>query len=628
MHENSPIPERLFAKTLALVAGLDASGAPPYGGTAVDTGKGKPEQNSRFENIITAVYKWSIFGSDPEKERTIHAEEDRLLAGLMNTAAEAREIFCSFYSRPGNKEKAARAFEMLEDPERTAEEKAAVIAETWAPETGMSDEDIIRRWRLSDAAPNPDSIGPTEVLIQLNALYTLPEPYRLPGEFRRTAEKVLQNPGRKVADYDHPVHLYEHDENHELINCLREMEEDLAFEKERNVLPAGYKLPVLLSVSVTHENLDSICGEWIIGKIKSLGLVHTRVLVLTEKTINTIKRQILHKDIGTYSVFGKYGVHFNALKYTQLLFERACGIRAGFKLDTDEGMRSRDLFKATGKTWLQTLCHELWGGTAIDWKGRKVELACNLGEYINEKDIARLGYEGSMRKPDVKAPENSLHGDILFNKGAAHGRATALYNRFDSLGDHISHTVVKGGGYGITNNGLRRGVPFTLSLVGRAEDQQFYFSGINRGIRGIFHPDLRIAHYKGAVASSEHKTAATRFIGDMYRLIIFQHLAEILDVKADIDPMPGVFAGGLARAQAFYHTLYKALRFFREGDNENGEYLLTEGLKELQELTAAIDAGEIRARLDIELNQWKEFIQAADSADSDKTAQLLEQFIE
>ena len=350
-----------------------------------------------------------------------------------------------------------------------------------------------------------------------------------------------------------------------------------------------------------------------------------RLFVLTEEAINSVKAELIGPGFRVYSVFGKYGVHFNALKYTQLLMERAYGIKAGFKLDTDEGIRSEELYYITGETWLQTLCHELWDGSARDWRGRKVQLAFNLGEYMNEQDINHLGYKRAMRTPDVKRRKNHQHGDLFFNKGDAHAKATELYNRFHRLQDHISHTVVKGGGYGITNSGLRKALPFTFSLVGRAEDQQFYFSGLAGGTRGIFHPDLRIAHYKGAVASSEKKTAVSRFIGDMYRLVIFQHLAEYFGVKEDIDPMPGIFAGPLARAQAFLHTLYKSLQLIENGDVESADLLLSSGWPELEELMEAIDAGEIRKRVEAEQQQWKEFVAAADAANPIETRRIFEQ---
>lgn len=604
MEEDRTRAERLFAKTIAAVVELDPAVFEPEAAFEVPLHRGAIDIFRRCAEGKTVLALDADYA-------------DSLMRLLREGASDAKEILTSFYARKENTVRARAALAVIEDPTRPPEEKASVVAGVWAPEIEMNEEDILRRWRLTDVRANPEPIRPTEVIIQLNGLYTLPESS---GDRSRG---LLDDPGRKIADYDHPVHLFERDENHELINCLRELEEDLVFEKEKGVLPGDYRVPVLLSVSVTHENLDGPCGEWIHERVRNLELKHIRIIVLTEKAVDKIKRELLGADIGVYSVFGRYGVHFNALKYTQLLLEQAWGIRAGFKLDTDEGIRSRDLYKATGKTWFQTLCHELWGGTALDWRGRRVDLAFNLGEYVNEKDIDRLGYVKAMREPDVKLPESHVHADIFFDKGYAHAKGTALYNRFTELEDHISHTVVKGGGYGITNAGLRSHVPFTFSLVGRAEDQQFYFSGLASGARGIFHPDLRIAHYKGKVADSESKTEVTRFLGDMYRLIIFEHLAKSAGVKEDIDPMPGVFAGELARAQAFFHLLYRAVRYFNAGKSDEAEELLR-GWKELNGLIDAIDSGEIARQLARERDEWHAFVRTADTIDPELTRRAFE----
>jgi len=165
-----------------------------------------------------------------------------------------------------------------------------------------------------------------------------------------------------------------------------------------------------------------------------------------------------------------------------------------------------------------------------------------------------------------------------------------------------------GGGYGITNDGLRKAVPFTFSKVGRAEDQQFYFSSLSSGCVGIFHPNLRIAHYKGvggAVSQAEEKTVVTRFIGDLYRLVIFGELAEKFGIKEKIDPMPGVFAGKLARAQAFLNLLLKSYSFSANGKKELAEILLKDGLAEIHQLKKEIDSGTIQNQIEKEGEEYK-----------------------
>ncbi|MFW5710603.1 MAG: hypothetical protein ACOCZA_01530 [Spirochaetota bacterium] len=575
---------------------------------------------------------------------TYRYQEVRAATPLEEFVRRGVEAFLRFYSRPEQAEKVDAVLELFESGVNQ-ELLAEAISKVWMPELELDDREIFPRWKVTNLRTNPHPVKPTEVVLQLNALYTLPEEAAqqhrdLPEQFKLLVRELRADPGQKVADYDHPVPLYEEDSRHELVSCLQELEGDLAFEKQQGVLPDEYRVPVLLSVSVTHAGLDTPTGQWIEWLLKEKHYRHLEVIVLTEERIRAVKRILAEADDGSeasgqtagratgedplevFSVFGKYGRHFTSLKYAQLILEKTHNIRAGFKLDTDEGIRSRDLFEATGSTWFQTLCHRYWGGQAEDSEGNAVELAVNEGEYMNSTDIDKLGYKQALRAPDVAVPNTWTGPNMFFQKSFAHGRMTALYNTTGSLEEGISHPVVKGGGYGITNHGLRRALPFTFSWVGRAEDQQFYFSGLPHGIRGIFHPNLRIAHYKSSVSGAEQKTAATRFIGDMYRLIIFKRLVEMLDVKYQIDPMPGVFAGELARAQAAFATLLKACEFMVHKNQTAARYILEQGVDELLDLEDRIDRGEVEAAFRRERAGWDLFVKLVDRTPPDRLKKI------
>ncbi|MFO7731832.1 MAG: hypothetical protein R6V86_13835, partial [Spirochaetia bacterium] len=570
--------------------------------------------------------------------------EKRAESPLEEFVRRGVESFLRYYSRPEQAEKVDGVLELFESGVNQ-ELLAEAISKVWLPELELDDSEILPRWKLVNLRTNPKPIKPTEVVLQLNALYTLPEESaaelkELPAQFKRLVQELRTNPGVKVADYDHPVPLYEEDSHHELVSCLQELEGDVAFEKQQGVLPADFRVPVLLSVSVTHAGLDKPAGRWIEWLLKEKQYHHLQVLVLTEERVRGLKAELLstlgeapaggteagavEDSLEVFSVFGKYGRHFNALKYSQLILEKTHNIRAGFKLDTDEGIRSRNLYEATGLTWFQTLCHPYWGGEAEDWQGRAVELAVNEGEYMNSADIDKLGFAKAMRAPDVAIPNTWTGPNMFFQKSFAHGRMTALYNSINTLEAGISHPVVKGGGYGISNHGLQHALPFTFSWVGRAEDQQFYFSGLPYGIRAVFHPDLRIAHYKSAVSGAEKKTAATRFIGDMYRLIIFQRLAGMLEVKEQIDPMPGVFAGELARAQAAFASLLKACEFGVHGNESAAGYIIEQGLAELLDLEDRIDRGEVDAEFRRERTQWSLFVKHVGAADGNRLKKIFD----
>lgn len=634
--------ERLFRKTIALIYGLDKQSSTPLGDVRLAEDSRDPLYQAASEVFLRYIRDTSVArrktdsveaceseNSSTSTAYSDHCSTDRLKRDLCQEAEKAKAVFLDYYSRPERSNLVKNALEALDDAKATDEEKALVVATVWAPEIAMQPEETLERWRLYDVEPNPAPIQPTEVTIQLNGLYTLPDsiPEHLPDELKHEASEILNNPGERVAQYDHPVPLFEHDDRHELVNCLEELDRELSFEKEMGVLPEDHLLIVTLSVSVTHSHLDRVCGRWIESLLRSKQYRHIRVLILTEHAVQSIKQEAGGEQFDLYSVFGPYGVHFNALKYTQLLLETAFAIRAGFKLDTDEGIRSQDLYRATGRTWFQTLCHPLWGGSAWDWHGATVQLAINEGEYINDTDIVRLGYTKALREPDVKIPSSFIGEDIFFKKSAAHGFATSLYNRCSSLEAHISHPVVKGGGYGITNKGLKEAVPFTYSRVGRAEDQQFYFTGLTAGIRGIFHPDLRIAHYKDAVAVSERKTASTRFIEDLYRLVLFEHLVDMMGIKEDIDPMPGVFAGKLARAQSFFQLVHKALWFYTRGEKKEAKTLLIDGLTAIQAIGSRIESGEVGREWVREREQWRQFVSWAEQTNGREMIAMFERFM-
>lgn len=589
----------IFKELLKNLVGFENN--QPLGGVSID----KFIKNSYSEKIALVFTKF-LRGETSEKENTIYAE-------LLN----AERVFCKYYADENNFDNLQTLIMQFRES-TDIETKAFLLGKIFLPEITMTDSETIERWKLKSAEKNPSPINPDEVTIQLNALYSTPETIsaNVPEKLLNKWENIQKNGLTKIADYDHPVPLFENDDNHELVKCLIELNNDIKFEKEKGVFPEDKKFPVTISISVTHSELDQLASDWIEHLLRTGNYSNLKFFVLSEKNIENLKKSLFTEDARIFSVFGKYAVHFNALKYFQLILEKYNGIRAGFKLDTDEGIRSEDLYKLTGKTWLETLCHEFWGGQAIDPYGNEVLLGINEGEYIDSRDIDKYGYAKAAHMPEVKIPSSFISPMASFPKGYAQAFVTEIYNRFDNLNDLISHPVVKGGGYGITNDALKKSAQFTLSSVGRAEDQQFYFYGLTKGIRGIFHPNLRIAHYKASVQTSEKKQAATKFAGDMYRLIIFKALCDILEVKHEIDPFPGIFSGEMAEAQAAITLLYRAFCFSAHGDESNASILIDESLPEIIELKKEILSGEIKKDLEKEAELWKKFIQQIEKADT------------
>ena len=495
--------------------------------------------------------------------------------------------------------------------------RARAISELWSPDLAVDDDEIFNSWKLDKVEENPKPYRPEEVIIQLNSLYAPcgnKAPADIDSDLISEYEQYITSNPDKIAVYDHPVPVFTSGRAHELEFCLSELDLDIEFEKECGVLSGEKRMPVLISISTTHRGLDIICEKWLKRMINSLSLKHLDCYLLSENKSRRLEK-LLGPSASVFTVQGKYACHFGTLKYAQLIFEKAAGIRAGFKLDTDEGIHSRDLKAVSGKTWLEHLCHPYWGGKAVTSDGRTIKLGFNIGEYVDSRDLDKLGYKKAIRTPEVK-PKDDLRGPfLLFNKGAAQAKGTLLYNRAEELEDYISHPLVKGGGYGVDNETLMNAVPVGFSMVGRAEDQQFYYSALGAGFQGIFNPYLRIIHYKAAVAGSEHKNEAGRNVADIYRMLLFRELMTSLDVIEQTRPFPAVYASKLAGLQAFLLWMFLILKNSAEGNEDVAEEYLEEGLRELIPLLDEIREGNVMKKFRNEQKTWKDFSQAVPDID-------------
>ncbi len=573
----------------------------------------------------TASYMKSALKGKADPSQLV---EDELLpeAGILKRfSKDIEKDFTDYYSLDENikqlEERAKIIFES-EDPI----ERARAISELWSPELCINDDQIYNSWLLKNTAENPEPYRPEELIIQLNALYSPAGKTAPEGISEKTAQaynSYMEKSPKRIAVYDHPVPVFTRGAEHELEKCLVELDADIAYEKKCGIFPAAQNMKILISISTTHAGLDTICEIWLKEILSELKIKHLDCYLLSEKKCRCLD-ELLGDAASIFTVQGKYACHFGALKYAQLLFERGYGIRAGFKLDTDEGIHSADMKEASGLTWLQQLCHPFWGGTAETADGRKITLGFNIGEYVDSRDLHKLGYEEAIRTPEVKLNDDLRGPYLLFNKGACQAKGTALLNRGKKLEDFISHPLVKGGGYGIDNNSLRRAVPVGFSMTGRAEDQQFYFSAVGSGIQGIFNPLLRIIHYKADVAKSEHENQAARSIADIYRMILFRELMTELDVVKYTIPFPANFASPISRAQVFWLWIYLIFQASANGHEDEAEEYLSEGLRQLPPLLDDIEAGRVNKRFNKERAAWKEFIRAVDSMPREKAVSWLE----
>ena len=603
--------EQVYLECLKQFTGTD--GRAPLGGISL----GNYIPGTLSENI--SGFFLSVIEGDANPELL---PEAKTLKKLFNKSSN---IFTSFYNKDENADflnsRADIIFNSTDPLER-----ARAVSELWSPELKINNDSIFENWKLSGVKENPAQYEPTEIIIQLNALYS-PTENAVPDDVsKRTSAAYIKyiagNPD-KIAVYDHPVPIFTRGNEHELEKCLVELDSDISFEKTSGVFPINQNLKVLISISTTHAGLDSICEMWLEEVLKEFELENLDCYLLSENKARKLDK-MLGKSGNIFTVQGKYACHFGALKYAQLLFEKAYGIKAGFKLDTDEGIHSKDMKEVSGKTWFQQLCHKYWGGTAVNSSGEKITLGFNIGEYVDSRDLDSLGYAEAISTPEVKIKDDLRGPYLLFNKGACQAKGTMLLNRSKKLEDFVSHPLVKGGGYGVDNQTLRNAVPVGFSMVGRAEDQQFYYSAINNGVQGIFNPLLRIIHYKADVAKSENKHKAGTSVADIYRMLLFRELMNFLNVIEKTVPFPANFASPLSTEQAFYLWLFLIFQASAEGDETSAEEYLSEGLSQLFPLLNEIDAGKVTELFEEERKAWKDFISAVDGMDKSSATKWLE----
>ena len=85
-------------------------------------------------------------------------------------------------------------------------------------------------------------------------------------------------------------------------------------------------------------------------------------------------------------------------------------VRFTFKIDLDQVFDQNFLVTRFSKTALQLLCDKNWGGSALDWKGRDVELGLISGD-INEAD-----WYSKDLIPDIKRPEKQGYFQTIYVK--------------------------------------------------------------------------------------------------------------------------------------------------------------------------------------------------------------------
>ncbi|MCP5515405.1 MAG: hypothetical protein H7A26_08075 [Spirochaetales bacterium] len=512
----------------------------------------------------------------------------------------------------------------------------------------------LRKKRTVKITRRPDSpvTDPgRELLFTSNILLTLPtekmqeEGLELAPPLLSRLKGMLSLPQKYW--YDHPIPIGIKKENNEILYGLKNLDKAVAFEKNRGTCGKDIKVPVLLSVSVTHPGLDEIALDYLAQELEKGGLPeHLDVFVFGEKDTQDLMENILVPSavekglsdsagtarglLGVFGVDGEYGRHYSFLKAIaamwKLLMNHA--VKGVFKIDLDQVFDQETLVSETGKSAFGHLSSPLWGAYGTDWVNREVFLGMIAGSLVNEKDIKK-----GLFTPDVDYPpagaDNGGRADLksedkifysrLPQALSTHAEMICRYGEDgapDGKRECLQRVHVTGGTNGILIEALRRWRPFTPSFFGRAEDQAYILSSFTGGrsekgtqLAYLHQSGLIMRHDKDAFAAEAIKAAeGGRQTGDYIRMLLFSRYAECLpggrdSVKERIDPFTGSFVSYLPVTTAVLRMLFKSEEMLESGKNKEAQQFIISAAQRLKNAVLFTET-EFEKQLEWERKGW------------------------
>jgi len=457
-----------------------------------------------------------------------------------------------------------------------------------------------------------------EILFTSNVLITTPSDFsspNIPEEIKKELQEFKDV--KQSFWYDHPVPLDSLERENEIIYGLKNLDEALAFEVQRENINKLDKITLVLSVSVTHEGLEEIALKYIKFIIKKyLNLKHINIFLFDEDTCNKITSNIFSSKDNTNNnlgVNGNYGRHYNFLKYILLLWNKFIdhNVRYTFKIDLDQIFDQEMLLKTTGFSIFDIFKNQKnWGGSAYDYEGNKVDLGLIAGALVNKNDVS----EG-LFTPDVKRPNNSdlfskFSSKKIFCPEWPQSVSTEAELMYQS--DDIQRIHVTGGTTGITLDCLKKWVPFTPSFINRAEDQAFSISSMkkNEYLSHIHGKNLIMRHDKHAFAKkSIEMSKFGKEIGNLERILLFSYYAHEHELGYDklkqrLWPFTSCFLSK-------FPELLTGLIFLIDGCFNGGDYVIS-GSKRLMD-THIFCKTKLKTQLQNEKIFWKELVERLES---------------
>ena len=450
------------------------------------------------------------------------------------------------------------------------------------PTTMSAEIETRRRLSLITPPSMPMTDPERELLFTTNALLSPPldpSSVHVPPSLRRQAQQFASRP--QSFWYDHPVPLDASPAENEILYGLSKLDEALAQEVAMGSLAPGARIDLAMSISVTHEGMEDLASRYVSDLIAThLNLRHLRVFLFDESRCRQIVEHLCPSDAAAADVFGvngAYGRHYSFLKAILLLWQVAVNPQARFtfKIDLDQVFDQAALLAETGRTALQLIANPLWGGSALDYAGRKVDLGMLAGGLVNEADAPNGLYSPDVTRPRTDLVSASLTSRRLFCPQWPQAISTEAEILQRERGYQRIH--VTGGTTGITAEALRTWQPFTPGFINRAEDQAYAMAALKEdSYLSHLHADgLIMRHDKQAFAGRSISHASTgKAVGDIERLLLFSRYAELhgLGLSAVRDhlwPFTSCFvhpdAGTLARLIFALDGAARGGRFVAEG---------------------------------------------------------------
>jgi hypothetical protein len=480
--------------------------------------------------------------------------------------------------------------------------------------------DSIRKKRtLIDCVPSDDPVtdGAREILFTSNGLLTVPSSNKSIEDITDDIEmqKILKEALSEEQKfwYDHPIPIGTEEKANEILYGLKNLNEALFFEKERGTMHRDQSADVVLSMSVTHPSLQKAAGIYLRKELSKMDdLSHINVFGFTEadteELINRVlipaaKKYFPDSDVSglkdVFGVDGEYGRHYSFLKAVAPLWKAVMNedTKATFKIDLDQVFPQNDLLRETGKSALELLCFPLWGGHGEDSWGNDVEMGMIAGALVNGNDISK-----GLFTPDVPlAPIEQKADGIIFPSVIPQALSTeaemmTIYedDSINGVDSAIQRIHVTGGTNGIRIDSLLKYRPFTPSFIGRAEDQCYILSVLQKSIddctlRYIHRDGLIMRHDKENFALEAIEAAKTgKVVGDYIRMILFSRYSQALPydfsaLRNEVLPFTGSFITEFPITISLMRMMLKAAYLCETEEGDEAMKLLELGSERIKE---------------------------------------------